>query len=137
MPITPVVGPAGGGKFQWIARRRRPGDVLIDFTSIWAAVTGAQRDPATGKYPPRGDDDPSTDMVSYLMAVAVRYAVDNGLSGYVTTSQRSKVADLGRQTGEAAVVVDPGEEVVRDRLVDDETGELDPQCAAALGRWYA
>ena len=76
-------------------------------------------------------------MVSYLMAVAVRYAVDNGLSGYVTTSQRSKVADLERQTGEAAVVVDPGEEVVRDRLVDDETGELDPQCAAALGRWYA
>ena len=135
MPITPVAGPLGGGKSQWIARRRQPGDVLIDFTSIWAAMTGAQRDPATGRYPVRDDDAPSLPMVSYLMATAVRYAVDNGLSGYVTTSQRSKVAELERQTGQRAAIIDPGADVVRERLLE-ETGELPPCAVQGMARWY-
>ena len=73
MPITPVVGPAGGGKSQWIARNRQPGDLQIDHTAIWAALTGAVRGP-DGRFPAREVDDPTTGLVQYLMAVAVRQA---------------------------------------------------------------
>ena len=135
MPITPVAGPAGGGKSQWIERNRQPGDILIDHTAIWAALTGAQRGP-DGRYPAREADDPTTGLVQYLMAVAVRQAAADGLDGYVTTSRRAKVADLEDATGEAAVIVDPGVKVATDRLRDPETGELSPACAAALGRWF-
>ena len=80
MPITPVVGPAGGGKSQWIARNRQPGDITIDHTAIWAALTGAVRGP-DGRYPAREVNDPTTGLVQYLMAVAVRQATASGLSG--------------------------------------------------------
>ena len=111
MPVTPVAGPAGGGKSQWIARRRQPGDVVIDYTLLYAALMGAVRDPATGKYPVRPDGDPAVGITTYLMATAVRYASDNGLSGYVTTSRRAKVDDLEEMTGQPAVIIDPGEAV--------------------------
>ena len=135
MPITPVAGPAGGGKSQWIARNRQPGDVVIDHTGLWAALTGAQRG-ADGRYPPRPDDDPTIPLVQYVMAVAVRRATEAGLSGFVTTSRRAKVADLERETGEAAVIVDPGREVATERLRDPETGDLSAACSRALAKWY-
>ncbi len=135
MPITPVAGPAGGGKSQWVARNRQPGDLLIDHTALWAALTGAQRGP-DGRYPPRPDDDPTTGLVQYIMAVAVRRATAAGLSGFVTTSRRSKVGELEAETGEGAIIIDPGIEVARDRLRDPETGELSAACSTALARWY-
>ena len=135
MPITPVVGPAGGGKSQWIARNRQPGDLQIDHTAIWAALVGAVRGP-DGRFPVREVDDPTTGLVQYLMAVAVRQATASGLSGFVTTSRRDKVADLERETGQRAVIVDPGKAVVRERLADPETGELSAACQSAFARWY-
>ena len=135
MPIQPVAGPAGAGKSQWIARNRRPGDVVIDHTALWAALTGAERGP-DGRYPPREDDDATAPFVQYLMATAVRRATAAGLSGFVTTSRRGKVAELEAETGEAAVIVDPGRQVAEDRLRDPETGELSAACSRALARWY-
>ena len=129
--------PLGGGKSQWIARRRQPGDVLIDFTSIWAAMDRRPAGPPRpgGNPVPRRRTPRPLPMVSYLMATAVRYAVDNGLSGYVTTSQRSKVAELERQTGQRAAIIDPGADVVRERLLE-ETGELPPCAVQGMARWY-
>ena len=40
MPIQPVLGPAGGGKTQWIAERQKPNDVVIDFSYLYR---GAER----------------------------------------------------------------------------------------------
>ena len=40
MPIKPVLGPAGGGKSQWIAERMQPNDVLIDFSYLYRALKG-------------------------------------------------------------------------------------------------
>ena len=37
----------------------------------------------------------------------------------------------------AARTIDPGEQVVRRRLADPDTGELDPECDRALLRWYS
>ena len=33
-------------------------------------------------------------------------------------------------------VIDPGEAVIRARLVDLETGAVSPECEQAIGRWY-
>ena len=45
MPLEIIAGPAGGGKSQVIEQERAPGNVVIDFTRIFVAVTGVERDP--------------------------------------------------------------------------------------------
>ena len=74
--------------------------------------------------------------VSAVKAAALSLAVERELSGFVTSSARDDVAVLERITRTAAVVIDPGELVVRARLADPETGELSDECENAVGRWY-
>ena len=136
MPITPVLGPAGAGKSQYIDRERRPGDVVIDYTLLWAALTMARRGP-DGRYPERGDDDPSLPLVSAVKGFAVAEAVKRELAGYVTSSARSDIGRLESRTGRPAVIIDPGREVVEGRLRDPESGEISAACSVAMGRWYA
>ena len=139
MPIQVIAGPAGSGKSQIIADERRPGDVLIDYTAIWAALTGAVRGP-DGKYPERTDDDPAVPLVAAVQAFALAEAVKRQLNGYVTTSRRASVPVLERITGQPARIIDPGEAVIRTRLsVTDESGDtrvLSDECAKAMARWY-
>ena len=135
MPITPVVGPAGAGKSQYIAATTRPGWIVLDYTAIYAALSGVQRGP-DGKFPERVAGDPLLPMTAALKAVALSMAVERELDGFVTSSSRDDVPTLERITGQSAVVIDPGESVVRARLVDAVTGQLSPECAVALGRWY-
>ena len=135
MAITPVVGPAGAGKSQYIDRERRPGEVVIDYTLLWAALTMARRGP-DGRFPERGDDGPSLPLVSAVKAFALSEAVRRELSGYVTSSARSDVERLEGRTGRRAVIIDPGRAVVAARLTDPETGVLSSACSVALGRWY-
>ena len=131
-----IAGPAGGGKSQYIEARRRPGDAVIDFTRLYAAVTGAQRGP-DGRYPERGGDDPLLPLTAYLFTTAVRQVAARGLRAWVTTSDRRRLEELRELLPDAAVTeVDPGESVIRARLADPETGELSAQCAAAVARWY-
>ena len=33
-------------------------------------------------------------------------------------------------------IVDPGEDIVKARLSDSITGELEPECSRAISRWY-
>ena len=135
MPIVPVVGPAGAGKSQHIDRERRAGNVVIDFTRLWAALTGAVRGD-DGKYPERTADDPTLALVNAVKGFALSQAVERELDGFVTSSGRGDVERLERLTGQQAVIIDPGREVVEARLVDDNTRYLSDECARALARWY-
>lgn len=135
MPIVPVVGPAGGGKSQYIERERSPGDVLIDYTRIWAALTGARRGD-DGRYPERVDGDPSLPLVNAVKQFALSQAIERELSGYVTSSAADDVAALEARTGQPAVTIDPGRQVIESRLADPETGYLSDECRRAVARWY-
>ena len=135
MPIVPVCGPAGAGKSQYIAATIRPGWIILDYTALYAALSGVQRGP-DGKFPERVAGDPLLPMTAAVKAVALSMAVERQLDGFVTSSARDDVSTLERITGQSAVVVDPGEDVVRARLADAVTGELSPECSAALSRWY-
>ena len=135
MALRIVAGPAGGGKSQFVAEQRQPGEVLIDFTSLYVALSGAVRG-ADGRYPDREAGDALLPLVAWLKAAAVRQAAERELSGYVTTSDRREIDRLRELGADGELtVIDPGEEVTRARLADT-TGELSPECARALNRWY-
>ena len=135
MPIQPVVGPASGGKSQWISARLTPGQVVLDFTRLYVALAGIERGP-DGRYPERATGDPLLPLTSAGKAVLLSMAVERQLDGYVTSSSRDDVPMLERVTGQPATIIDPGEATVRARLADPITGELTTECANALTRWY-
>ena len=135
MAIIPVIGPAGAGKSQVIDNLRRPGQVLLDYTGLYAAIGGVQRD-ASGRYPERLAGDPLIPLIAAVKDYAVEQAVNRQLDGYVTSSSRDDIERLERITGEQAVIVDPGEEVTRARLADPATGIVSEECNKALRRWY-
>ena len=135
MPIIPIIGPAGAGKSQIIDNLRRPGQVLLDYTGLYAAIGGVQRD-ASGRYPVRVDGDPLIGLVAALKDYAVEQAVTRELDGYVTSSSRDDIERLERITGQPATIVDPGEAVTKARLADPVTGVLSEECKKALRRWY-
>lgn len=138
MPLSIIRGPAAGGKSQVIAERLRPGEVVIDYSRIFHALTGVERGP-DGKYPVRHDGDPRLALAEYVRMVAIRQASERELSGYVTTSDgRPEAVERLQAAGASGPVetVDPGEAVVRARLADAVTGALSPQCEVAIGRWY-
>ena len=135
MPIQPVVGPASGGKSQWISARLTPGQVVLDFTRIYVALAGIERG-SDGRYPERVAGDPLLPLTSAGKAVLLSMAMERQLDGFVTSSSRDDVPMLERVTGQPAVVIDPGESVVRARLADAVTGELSSECNNALSRWY-
>ena len=133
-----VRGPAGAGKSGYVERERRPGELLADFTMLYAAVAGVTRGP-DGRYPVRQDTDPLIPIVAAIKAFVVREAARRGLRGYVTTSssapgELARLRELGASDA-APITLDPGESVVRARLAGDD-GELSEQCRLALARWY-
>ena len=118
MALVIVRGPAGGGKSQYVERERRPGEVLADFTAIYAAMSGATRGP-DGKYPIRTDDDPLIPLAAWVKAAIVRQAAARQLNGYVTTSSGApgeieRLRELGASDAEP-VTLDPGEATIRAR----------------------
>ena len=144
MPLEVIAGPAGGGKSQVIEQERSPGDVVIDFTALYVAVAGVQRDPVTGRYPERLDGDPRLPLVSALRDRAIEEAAARELNGFVTTSD-SRPSSINRLATLAAApgvevaqvrIIDPGEDVVRARLADPVSGALSSACESALDRWY-
>ena len=61
MAIEIVAGPAGSGKSQLVAvELDKERDVLIDFTRLWAAISGIDRLP-DGRFPVRRRGDPEPD----------------------------------------------------------------------------
>ena len=135
MPIVPI---AGSRKSQIVSAERRPGDVVIDFTLLWAALTGATRG-EDGRFPVREDDDPSLPLVSAAYWFTLSEAVRRELSGFVTSASRANVERLERVTGRRARVVDvkPGPLLARLSEVDDGGGtHLNKQCVVAARRWW-
>ena len=135
MPITPLVGPAGAGKSQHADRELRLGEVLIDFTLLYAALANVTRGP-DGRYPERAAGDPLLPLVAAVKAFALSEAVRRELAGFVTSSARSDIGRLESRTGRPAIIIDPGEEAIRARLADPTTGRLSAECSTAMGRWY-
>ena len=141
--LTLIQGPAGGGKSAVSRDALEAGEVqaVADVTALWAALSGAQRDPETGRYPERSDDNPALGLARYVQAAAVRQGLREGLDVAATTSRRDQVDRWGElAAGEGAAfsvrTVDPGLEVVTARLADPVTGELSDACAGAIGRWF-
>ena len=85
-----IEGPGGSGKSKDALDLLANGEVVIiaDLTAIWAAVTGKRRDPETGRFPIRGDDDPGLLTASYLRTAAARHALENGRNVVVTSAAR-------------------------------------------------
>ena len=131
MALGILRGPAGAGKSQEL----EPGILRADLTALWAALFGYERG-SDGRYPVRSADEAA--LASYLKAALVRYAAREGLTGWVTTSDSSAEAvERLREQGATGPVrtVDPGEEVVRERLAGPD-GQVSDDCNRAIDRWY-
>ena len=106
---------------------------------MWSALGLVERG-ADGRFPIRESDDPVLALSRYMKAVAVREGLRSGLKMAVTTSARDQ-AEKWRAIAEEAGAsfefrtIDPGEEVATARLTDSD-GNLEPECTAALARWY-
>lgn len=115
-------------------------DVVADLTALWAALRGMERD-SDGRYPIREDGDPAvrSGLAAYLRAATVRQALREGLKVAITTGSPTMAprwAAVAEESGATFSVrtIDPGEELVRDRLADH--GVLSGQCEKAIDRWY-
>ena len=142
MAIEIVAGPAGSGKSQLVAAELdKERDVLIDFTRLWAAISGIDRLP-DGRFPVRRRDDPRTGLVvsakALLLEEALRRELEKSGTVFLTTSSRDELANLERRLPERtrARIIDPGEDAARARLAQPGNGGLEPECEEALRRWY-
>ena len=138
MPDILLSGPAGAGKSQRAAALLRElGElaVLVDFQSIYAALTGDVRGP-DGRYPLRKEQ--LLPLVEYLRRAAIGVATQRGITVVATNSDGSPArrAELLGLLGLGATetVVDPGRAVVEARLSED--GVLSADCRQAADRWY-
>ena len=141
MPGILISGPAGAGKSQ-VARQVRaetPGPaVVIEFQEIYAMLLGLQR-LDNGRYPARlASDDFALPMTEFMRRAAITAATARDITPIVSNSDGSperRAALLGFMgPGSRETVIDPGIEVVTERLSVD--GVLDPQCRDAINRWY-
>ena len=114
-------------------------DVVADVTSLWAALGDYQRDPETGRYPTRQDDDPALRLALYLQATAATFAAREGLNIAITTARRdqqSRWRTIADDNGAdfSYSEIDPGRAVVERRLA--EGGTLSDACQVAIQRFY-
>ena len=142
MPNLLLSGPAGSGKSQEARRLLAAATVptvMIEFQDLYASVLGIRRNPETGRYPPRRPQDAyALPMAEYLRQAAISGAIAQELDIVLTNSdgdadQRAFL--LGRLPLTASeVVIDPGIEVVTQRLTVD--GTLSDQFREAIQRGY-
>ena len=113
--------------------------IMIEFQDMYASVLGIRRNPETGRYPARRPQDAyALPMAEYLRQAAVTGGIAQELDIVLTNSDGD--ADrrqflLGRLgVGATERVIDPGIEVVTERLSVD--GTLSDQCRDAIQRWH-
>ena len=142
MAGTLLSGPAGGGKSQearrLLAAALHP-TIVADFQSILSALLLQERDPETGRFPPRlATQAYALATAEYVRRVVMTAAQERGLDIITTNSDGSveRRAELLRLLGPGSTekVIDPGRAVVSDRLAID--GVLSEQCQEAIDRWY-
>ena len=135
-------GPAGAGKTD-LAREllnqfQQPG-IVADFQSILAALLLLVRD-GSGRYPPRlATHSHALAIAEYVRRAMMTVALENDVSIVVTNSDGDPTRRnfLLGQLGPGAIerVIDPGIDIVRERLADVD-GLLSVQCGEAIGRWF-
>ena len=142
MPNLLVSGPAGGGKSEVVRRERdllvasgTPA-IVVEFQSLYVALTGDERDTDTGRYPDRDPD--LLPVTEYVRRAAISAATQRQIAVVASNSdgdpdRRSFLLSL-LGLGARELVIDPGRVAVEARLAVD--GELSGDCAAAVNRWY-
>ena len=113
--------------------------VAADFQSLYAALTLLERQ-ADGRYLHRRESQASwlLPLTEYVRMAIIGAAQNRGVGVASTNSDGSPerrallLSRLG--PGAAETIIDPGIEVVTDRLSVD--GVLDPDCRQAIDRWY-
>ena len=112
--------------------------VAADFQTILAALTLLERGP-DGRYPRRRESQASwlLPLTEYVRMTVIGAAQERGIGVVTTNSDGSpeRRAYLLSRLGPGAteIVVDPGIDVVTERL--SVQGTLDPQCRDAIQRW--
>ena len=143
MPNLLISGPAGAGKTQEARRMLQESTapmVAADFQAILVALTLAERDPETGRYPQRLESQASwlLPMVEAIRQTVISLSQERQLDVVATNSDGDAarraflLSRLG--TGARERVIDPGIDVVHRRL--SIAGQLSRQCQDAAGRWY-
>ena len=142
MPNLLLSGPAGAGKSA-AARELLSvavvATIMIEFQDLYASILGIRRDPETGRYPPRRPQDAfALPMAEYLRQAAITGAIAQDIDIVLSNSdgnpERRKYL-LGRLGPTATErVIDPGVEIVTQRLTVD--GTLSEDCRAAIQRWH-
>ena len=136
-----LTGPAGSGKSAAARELLRTGkaDVAADFQSVLVGLLLLERG-QDGRYPAR--DRAAERLIPLAQAIRstiIAEARTRGLTVVTTNSngspaQRQRlIAELG---GASERIIDPGRQVVEQRLADPVTGQLSTQCGQAIGRYY-
>ena len=141
MPNSLISGPAGAGKTQEARRILSESAVpivAVDFQSLYAALLLIERQP-DGRYPERlARHGYVIPLVEYIRQAAITGAALMDVEVAMTNSDGSAIRrdELLRRLGPGAaeLVIDPGRDVVRQRLAVD--GALSDQCDEAIERWY-
>lgn len=132
-------GPAGAGKSAEARRLLAEHPelaVLADIQAIVAMLQQLERQP-DGTYPVR--NEAVLPLAEYLRRAIITQAVERDIYVVATNSDGSPARRaflLSQIQTSVEVVIDPGIEVVRARLVDPRTGVISDECNQAIGRWY-
>jgi hypothetical protein len=124
-----VTGPPAAGKSSWIEARARPADVVIDLDRITAALSGP------------GAPNWTQDGIALRVAHRARYAaIDEALKHLddtdvylIHTMPSAKWLARYRRHGAEIVAVDPGKDIVMQRIQDMRA----PGLRAVATKWYA
>ena len=143
MAGTLISGPAGAGKSAEARRLLSVAAgplVVADFQSLYAALLLLERD-ANGRYPERNPAHAAyaLPLAEYTRRAVITGAMERDIDVVVTNSDGSpeRRAFLLSRLGPGAreVVIDPGRDVVTQRLSVEVSG-LSAQCSDAIDRWY-
>ncbi len=143
MPNVLVSGPAGGGKSATVRRERElliaggTPAIVVEFQAIYAALSGDEHDPDTGRYPDRDPD--LLPVTEYVRRAAITAATQRQIAVVASNSDGDPVrrSFLLSLLGLVAIekIIDPGRAVVEARLADAD-GALSEDCARAVNRWH-
>ncbi|MFD3483793.1 AAA family ATPase [Streptomyces sp. NPDC058665] len=123
-----ITGPPGAGKSSWIRAHAGPGDIVIDLDLIALALAGPGADH-------HAHSDALLKVAHRARTAALHQAeqlVDQADVYLIHTMPQAKARARYRRLGARIVVVDPGEDVVRQRVRDMRQ----PGMERVVTRWY-
>ncbi|WP_084963738.1 AAA family ATPase [Thermoactinospora rubra] len=123
-----ITGPPAAGKTTWVRERAKPGDVVIDYDAIAAALTI--------RAPSHGHARIIRDIAYRARAAAIQEALKHTTDVDVYLIHTLPPADALAKYEEhnaQIVTVDPGRDVVMQRITEQRTRSM----VAVAERWYA